>query len=104
MSIFFQHQKHILNINKVHFAHMNNTAERAVPSQRSHPLPPDAHKTNALLQDRVKSGRGLQAGLTRRTCPGCRLLQRKLSVRFTYHDAIACPQRGSTFVMATCII
>lgn len=35
---------------------MNNTAERAVAGQRSHPLLPDGHKTNALLRDRMWPG------------------------------------------------
>lgn len=52
----FEHHKHILNINKDHFAHMNNTAERPVAGQRSHPLPPGGHKTNALHRDRMWPG------------------------------------------------
>ncbi|CAB1453660.1 unnamed protein product [Pleuronectes platessa] len=42
---------------------MNNTAERAVAGQRSHPLPPDGHKTNALLRDRMLPGRVCQQDL-----------------------------------------
>lgn len=32
---------------------MNNRAGRAEAGQQSHPLPPDGHKTNALLWDKV---------------------------------------------------
>lgn len=35
---------------------MNNTAQRAAAGQRSHPLPPDNHNTNALLRDRMWPG------------------------------------------------
>lgn len=52
----FEHHKHILNIKKDHFAHMNNTAERAGAGQPSHPLPLDGHKTNALPQDEMRPG------------------------------------------------
>lgn len=35
---------------------MNNTAGRAEAGQRSHPLPPDGRKINALLRDRMWTG------------------------------------------------
>lgn len=87
---------------------MNNTAVRAEAGQQSHPLPPAARKTNALLRDTMRTGQACRAETAGGTRPTRGPAQRDSSVC----SFIAAPdhlskslqmqQPGTTFVMTAC--
>lgn len=87
---------------------MNNTEERPVAGQWSHPLPPDGHKTNALLRDRVWPGLVCQQDLPDKLVWPMALSKDRQHCLFIYHGAqppvqiSADAQPGSIFVMTTC--